>query len=229
MKRLLIVEDDPAINMVIKVALEAEEYQVTAETDGDFGIKRAREKDFDLIILDIMLPGKSGLEVCRDIRRHDRTTPILMLTSKKEEHDIVLGLELGADDYMTKPFGLGELKARIKALLRRGDDSPPTLKQYQFADIFLDFEKLEAIKAGESIKLSAREFEILQLFIQYEGRVVSRDKMLNKIWGYETFPTTRTVDNYILNLRKKIELDPAHPKHLLTMPKSGYKFMASPQ
>lgn len=229
MKRLLVVEDDPAINLAIKVALEAEAYEVTAETTGDSGYKRARDDDFDLIILDIMLPGKSGLEVCQAIRQHDRSTPILMLTSKKEEHDIVLGLELGADDYMTKPFGLGELKARIKALMRRGDESAPGLKQFHFADIVLDFEKMEATKAGASIKLSAREFEILQLFIEYEGRVVSRDLMLNKIWGYDTYPTTRTVDNYILNLRKKIEDDPTHPSHILTIPKSGYKFIASPQ
>jgi DNA-binding response OmpR family regulator len=228
MKRILIVEDDRAINMAIKVALEAEEYRVTAETDGISGGQRAQTDDFDLIILDIMLPGKSGLDVCREIRLHNKSIPILMLTSKKEEHDIVLGLELGADDYMTKPFGLGELKARMKALLRRGAHAP-LIVDYEFADVLIDFEKLEATKAGLSIKLSAREFDVLQLFIEYEGRVVSRDMLLNKVWGYETYPTTRTVDNYILNLRKKIETDPSHPHHILTMPKSGYKFIAAPQ
>ena len=228
MKNILIIEDDPAISLAVKVALEAEQYKVTTSADGEEGCRRAIHEKFDLIILDIMLPGKNGLDVCRDVRAHNNSTPILMLTSKKEEYDIVVGLEMGADDYVTKPFGLGELKARIKALLRRGVVDGPDLIKYEFADILIDFEKLEATKADKPIKLSAKEFEILRFFIEHESKVVSRDMLLDKVWGYDSYPTTRTVDNYILNLRKKIETDPSQPRHILTMPKSGYKFVAAP-
>jgi DNA-binding response OmpR family regulator len=171
------------------------------------------------------LPGKDGMEICRELRKDGINTPILMLTSKKEEMDKVLGLELGADDYVTKPFSVRELKARVKALLRRKAEIKKDLEEYSFGSIHIDFKKQEAMKKNKHLKLSSREFEILKYLILHEGEVVTRDMLLDDVWGYENFPTTRTVDNYILSLRKKIEENPSKPKHLLTVHTSGYKFV----
>jgi DNA-binding response OmpR family regulator len=184
-----------------------------------------------------MLPGKGGQDICRNLRSEGIDTPILMLTSKNEEIDKVLGLETGADDYVTKPFSIHELQARIKALLRRASPIKREIDTFSFGNVHLDFIKLEALKNKKPVKLSAKEFEILKFFIKHEGEMVSRDMLLDEegemvsrdmlldeVWGYDIYPTTRTVDNYILSLRKKIENDPANPQHLLTLHRAGYKF-----
>jgi DNA-binding response OmpR family regulator len=225
MQQILIIEDDLAILKGLQAGFESEHYTVLTATDGGEGYALALQENIDLIVLDLMLPTKNGEDICRDLRTNGITTPILMLTSKSDEMDKILGLEIGADDYVTKPFSMRELKARIKALLRRSTISKEEVDTYFFSDVHLDFKKQEASKKNRPIKLSAKEFEIMQLLIQHEGEVVSRDLLLNQVWGYDFFPTTRTVDNYILNLRKKIEDDPSNPKHLLTIHKSGYKFL----
>ncbi|MBN2089628.1 response regulator transcription factor, partial [candidate division KSB1 bacterium] len=209
MKRILIIEDDPAILKGLQVALREERYEVQSESDGVFGYEYARNHSFDLILLDLMLPGKNGQQICRDLRGDGVTTPIIMLTSKKEEADKVLGLEIGADDYVTKPFSILELKARIRALLRRGDFETEKKTIYQFGKNEIDVKKLTAFRDNKPINLSAKEYEILQYFLEREGEVITRDMLLNDVWGYDTFPTTRTIDTFILNLRKKIEDDPS--------------------
>jgi two-component system, OmpR family, alkaline phosphatase synthesis response regulator PhoP len=172
-----------------------------------------------------MLPNKDGFEICSDLRKAGINTPILMLTSKKEEIDKVLGLEIGADDYVTKPFSLRELLARIKAILRRKSDLVKDIEDYSFDNVKIDFKKMEAFKNNVPLKLSALEFKVLKYLIAREGEVVTREQLLDDVWGYEAFPTTRTVDNYILTLRKKIEENSGEPIHLLTLHKSGYKFV----
>lgn len=225
MKTVLVVEDDPSIMRGLVDALTQEHFTVLSADDGERGYQMAKRENIDLIILDLMLPKKNGEEVCRDLRKDGVSTPILMLTSKKEETDKVLGLELGADDYVTKPFSLRELLSRIKALLRRKVELKKEIDEYTFGNVHVDFKKQEAVKNKRPLKLSAKEFEVLKYFIQHEGEVVTRDMLLDEVWGYETFPTTRTVDNYILSLRKKIEDDPSKPKHLLTIHTAGYKFV----
>jgi DNA-binding response OmpR family regulator len=226
MKRILLIEDDPAIQKGLKISLEEEHYDVITTSDGMDGYQMALKKYFDLIILDLMLPGKNGQEICRELRSSGNKTPIIMLTSRQEESDKVLGLELGADDYVTKPFSVRELLARIKALLRR---TVPEEKKDQdgvsFGSVEIHFKKQEATKNSHPIKLSVKEFKILRFFIDHEQEVISRDQLLDQVWGYDIFPTTRTVDTFILNLRKKIEDDPAHPKHLITIHGAGYKFV----
>ena len=172
-----------------------------------------------------MLPGKNGFDICKDLRRNGKTTPILMLTSRSDEADTVAGLELGADDYVTKPFGIPELRSRIRALLRRSVPSKKEIAPFSFGTVYLDFKKQEAMKQNKPIPLTSKEFEILQYFIHHEGEVITRETLLNDIWGYEHFPTTRTIDNYILSIRKKIEEDSSAPRHLLTIHSSGYKFV----
>ena len=226
MTRILIIEDDPAILKGLQVALEEEHYVVESESDGVFGYENARNHDFDLIILDLMLPGKNGQEICRDLRGDGVTTPIIMLTSKKEEVDKVLGLEMGADDYVTKPFSIVELKARIKAQLRRSKLKAESKDIHSFGKIEIDFRKQIALRNNKFIKLSSKEFEILQYFIDREEEVITRDMLLNEVWGYDVFPTTRTIDTFILNLRKKIEDDPSNPKHIVTVHKAGYRFLS---
>ena len=229
MKRILIIEDDRAIIKGLEEFLEAEHYQIITAMDGEEGYQKALTEKPDLILLDLMLPSMNGQEICQKLRAESVMVPILMLTSKKEETDKVLGLELGADDYITKPFSIRELHARIKAHLRRTGMPKQDLDIFSFADITIDFKKQKTTKGSRQIKLSGKEYEILQLFIQHEEEVVTRDRLLDEVWGYDAYPTTRTVDNYILNLRKKIEDDPTNPKHLLTMHKSGYKFIANPE
>lgn len=225
MKRILIVEDDPAISKGLTAALEEEHYEVVTEEDGEKGYKFAQNENIALIILDLMLPSKNGIEICTDLRKKGINTPILMLTSKKEEMDKVLGLEIGADDYVTKPFSVRELMARIKALLRRKQEIVKEIEDYAFGSIQIDFKKQVASSNSKPIDLSTTEFKILQYFIEHEGEVVTRDNLLDKVWGFDVFPTSRTVDNYILSLRKQIEDNPSKPKHLLTVPKAGYKFV----
>ncbi len=225
MKRILIIEDDPALLTGLSETLCSEKYDVTKAEDGEKGYKLAMEVDFDLLLLDLILPLKDGFEVCRDLRKGERNMPILMLTSKTEEIDKVLGLEIGADDYMTKPFSLKELLARIKALLRRAQPAVPGIAEYSFGNITMNLKKMEVEKKGAPIKLSATEYKILKYFVEHEGEVITRDKFLDDVWGYDAFPTTRTVDNYILSIRKKIEDDPSSPEHIVTVHTAGYKFI----
>ncbi len=229
MKRILIIEDDPAIVKGLQESLEDEHYDVLTATDGKEGYEMAGQENPDLILLDLMLPTMNGQDICRKLREDGITVPILMLTSKREETDKVLGLELGADDYITKPCSLRELHARIKANLRRSEIIRKEVSTFTFADLEIDFKKQKSLKKGEPIQFSAKEYEILHFFIQHDDEIVSRDMLLDEIWGYDIFPTTRTVDNYILNLRKKIEKDPTQPKHILTIHKSGYRFISQPE
>jgi two-component system, OmpR family, alkaline phosphatase synthesis response regulator PhoP len=225
MKRILIIEDDPAISKGLSDALHEEHYEVVTEEDGEKGFKFAQNENIALIILDLMLPSKNGIEICTDLRKKGINTPILMLTSKKEEMDKVLGLEIGADDYVTKPFSVRELMARIKALLRRKQEIVKEIEEYAFDEVKIDFRKHIALKNNKSFNLSTTEFKILKYFIEHEGEVVTRENLLNKVWGYDVFPTSRTVDNYILTIRKQIEDNPSAPIHLITIPKAGYKFV----
>ena len=225
MKRILLIEDDPAISMSLTDSLRDQHFDVLTAADGERGYQIARRENVDLIILDLMLPGKNGEEICKELRDAGVNIPILMLTSKSGEMDKVLGLDLGADDYVTKPFSLRELHARIRALLRRKPEMKKEIEEYSFGDVYVDFKKQEASKNKRPLDLSSREFETLKYFIQHESEVVTRDMLLDEVWGYERFPTTRTVDNYVLSLRKKIESNPSRPKHLLTIHTSGYKFV----
>jgi len=225
MNKILIIEDDPAIQKALKASFEKEEYEILTASEGIDGYKKAQDNSINCIILDLMLPGKNGKDVCKDLRNNSINTPILILTSKQEEMDKVLLFELGADDYVIKPPGIRELHARVNALIRRSSNVKKQLEAYNFSDIKIDFKKQEAYKNNKQIKMSSKEFEILQYLIQHEGEVVSRSSLLDDIWGYDVFPTTRTVDNYILNIRKKIEDDPSSPIHLITVHTSGYKFI----
>ena len=225
MKRILIIEDDPAISKGLYDALHDEHYDVVTEDDGEKGFRFAQNENIALIILDLMLPSKNGIEICTDLRKKGINTPILMLTSKKEEMDKVLGLEVGADDYLTKPFSIREMLARIKALLRRKQEIVREIEEYEFGSVQIDFKKQTAFKKNKQIELSTTEYKILKYFIEHEAEVVTRDNLLDKVWGYDVFPTSRTVDNYILSIRKQIEDNPSDPKHLITVPKAGYKFV----
>lgn len=225
MKRILIIEDDPAISKGLTDALKEEHYEVVTAEDGEKGFQFAQNENIALIILDLMLPSKNGIEICTDLRKKGINTPILMLTSKKEEMDKVLGLEVGADDYLTKPFSVRELLARVKALLRRKQEIMKDIEEYSFGSVHIDFKKQTALKNNKPIELSTTEFKVLKYFIEHEGEVVSRDNLLDKVWGYDVFPTSRTVDNYILSIRKQIEDNPSESKHLITVPKAGYRFV----
>jgi len=224
-KKILIIEDDASVVRGLEEALKAEHYEVVASRTGERGRAIARREQVDLILLDLKLPDCRGEDVCRDLRAEGNVTPILMLTSKVHEADKIVGLEIGADDYVTKPFSMKELLARIHALLRRAVALRKDLEEFSFGDVYLDFRKQEARKNGKNVALSVREYEILKHFILHEGEVISRDDLLDKVWGYENFPTTRTVDNYILSLRKKLEEEASHPRHLLTVHTAGYKFI----
>lgn len=225
MKKILIIEDDAAFLKTLITALEAEGFTALAASDGQQGLDLALKEKIDLIALDLVLPSLTGLEVCQRLRERKVQTPIIMISGKKkEEIDKVVGLELGADDYLLKPFGPHEFLARIKAILRRSRPGPAEIDEYSFGDVHIDFKKQVAAKGKKELRLTAKEFGLLKLLIAHEGEVVSRNTILNEVWGYDKFPTTRTVDTFIHNLRQKIEKDPGHPRHLLTVPWSGYKF-----
>ena len=189
------------------------------------GYGKAVKDKFDLIILDLILPDLNGIDICKNIRSKGIGTPILMLTSRKEEMDKVLGLELGADDYVTKPFSVKELVARVKALLRRQSELIKDIEEYSFGDIYINFKSHEVRKKDKDIQISSMELKILKYLVTREGEVIERNKLLDEVWGYENFPSTRTVDNFILSIRKKIEDNPSEPKHLLTVFGAGYKFV----
>lgn len=225
MKRILIVEDDRSILRGLVDSFKAEHFEVETSSDGEEGYAAAKKHKVDLILLDIMLPSMNGFEICRQLRMDGVKTPILMLTGKGEEIDKVMGLEFGADDYVTKPFSVKELIARVKAILRRQSDIQSVLAETSFANVYVDFKKQEAKKGKKSLDLSAKEFQLLKYFAEREGQVITRNQLLDDVWGYEAMPTTRTVDNYILSLRKKIEQNPSKPKHLLTIHTAGYKFV----
>lgn len=225
MKKILIVEDDPAISKGLVDSLETENYQTQSADNGEKGYQLAKDGNYDLIVLDLMLPGKNGMDVCKDLRKDGVHTPIIMLTSKTEELDKVLGLELGADDYVTKPFSLRELMARIRAILRRETEIKQDIEDCSFGSIYINFKAMEATKNKKPIELSNIEFKLLKYLCQQENVVIDRDTLLDEVWGYDNYPNTRTVDNFILALRKKIEDDPSHPVHLLTVHGAGYKFV----
>ena len=225
MHTILIIEDDPTIVRGLRETLGAEHFSVLTASTAQEGLDRAHKESVDLIILDLRLPDRDGSDVCRELRREKIGTPILVLSAKRAETDKVVLLEIGADDYLTKPFSARELVARIRALLRRPPAVNEGVTEYEFGDIYVDFRKHEVARSGAKISLTARELSLLHFFVQREGKVVTRDEILNEVWGYETFPTTRTVDNYILSLRKKLESDPAHPVHFLTVYTTGYRFV----
>ncbi|HMS32812.1 MAG TPA: response regulator transcription factor [Ignavibacteria bacterium] len=225
MNKILIIEDDPAVSKGLQISLKKERYESMVESDGEIGYQTALKIKPELILLDIMLPNKNGFDICKDLRLNGHNYPIIMLSAKAEESDKVIGLELGADDYVTKPFSVKELMARIKAILRRRTVIVHEFDKYEFGDVTLDFAKLEAKKGDKKIDLSLKEYEILKYFINKEGSIVSRNDLLDEVWGYENFPTTRTVDNYILMIRKRIETNPSRPEHLLTYHSAGYKFV----
>lgn len=227
MKRILIIEDDLAILRGLKDNLEYESYEVLTAEDGEQGYCLIREKKPDLIILDLMLPKMNGYEVCRKVRDEGVTTPILMLTARGEEVDRVLGLDLGADDYVTKPFSVPELLARVRAILRRVQrskkgDLPGELR---FGKVSIDFRRFEACRAGKILNMSRKEFGVLRLLAARLGEVITRDELLDEVWGYDQYPTTRTVDNHIALLRTKLEDDPSKPRHLITVHGVGYKLV----
>jgi len=229
MKRILIIEDDLAILRGLKDNLEYESYEVFTATDGEQGYALIREKKPDIIVLDLMLPKMNGYELCRKVRSEGVTIPILILTARGEEMDRVLGLDLGADDYMTKPFSVPELLARVRAILRRMQLAKTGRLPHElnFGDVEIDFLKYEARKSGQPLELSRKEFGILRILAARTGEVVTRDELLDEVWGYDQFPTTRTVDNHIALLRSKLEDDPSNPKRLLTVHGVGYKLTIS--
>jgi len=225
MEKILVVEDEPDMLMGLQDNLQFEGYKVETASDGQAGLDKAVETRPDLIILDVMLPKMNGYEVCKQLRARGLHTPIIMLTAKSQEVDKVLGLELGADDYMTKPFSIRELLARIKAVLRRPRRTPEKIESYRFGDVEADFRKCTAVKGGSEVDLSHYEAEILRVLISNKGEPISRNRLLDEVWGYQLFPTTRTIDNHIVKLRQKVEDDPHNPAHILTVHGMGYKFV----
>jgi two-component system alkaline phosphatase synthesis response regulator PhoP len=222
MKRILIVEDEPSIAMVLEDDLRREGYDPETAADGDTGARRAISEHFDLILLDVMLPKKDGFEVCREVRRAGVETPIILLTARTQEAEKVLGLELGADDYVTKPYSARELRARVKAHLRRAGVA--TADIYRFGDTELDFTRCELRRGGRAVELSALEFKLLSTFVRNSGRVLTRAQLLDQVWGRETHVTDRVVDNQVTNLRKKIEPEPERPRYLIALRGIGYRF-----
>jgi len=225
MTRILVVEDDPAILRGLSDNLRLESYEVVTAGDGEAGDRLAHEAQPDLIVLDLMLPKLSGYELCRRLRSGGLTTPILMLTARGEEVDRVLGLDLGADDYVTKPFSVRELLARIRALLRRAHPPRPLPDEIRFNDIVVDFRSYEARKSGVPVDMTPKEFQLLRLLAARAGEVVSRGELLEDVWGYETLPNTRTVDNHVATLRAKLEPDTSGTRHIQTVHGVGYKFV----
>lgn len=225
MSRILVVEDDPAILRGLVDNLKFETHEVLTATDGETAYRLLCEKKPDLVIMDLMLPKLSGYELCRKVRQERNTTPILMLTARAEEADRVLGLDLGADDYVTKPFSVRELLARVRAILRR--TQPPLIlpDELHFGDVVVDFRRYEARKGGKPLEMTRKEFRLLRILATRLGEVFTRDQLLNEVWGYESYPTTRTVDNHMASLRAKLEKNPSEPRHLLTVHGVGYKLV----
>jgi two-component system alkaline phosphatase synthesis response regulator PhoP len=224
-RRLLLIEDEPGLVITLTDRLRSEGFVVESATDGRTGFDRATREKWDIILLDVMLPGMSGFDVCRDVRQKGVTTPIIMLTARGQIVDKVLGLKLGADDYLTKPFDMLELTARIDVQIRRIAAVAGATPTYSFGDITVDFRKAEVTRAGKPIDLSAREFLLLKYFIEHREATLSRDELLNEVWGYHSMPSTRTVDVHVAWLRQKIEPNQKHPQYVLTLHGLGYKFV----
>lgn len=228
MAKILIVEDDRAILLALKENLGYEGHTVAEARRGDEALERLAASRPDLVILDVMLPGLNGFEVCRRIRKTDRRLPILMLTARSEEIDKVMGLDLGSDDYLTKPFSLPELLARVRALLRRAQatEEPPLPEDLEFGEVRLDFIRYTATRSGKPVHLTAKEFALIQYLAAHPGVAIRRDVLIDRVWGEDAYPTNRTVDTHILSLRSKLEPDPSRPRYLLTVHGVGYKFAA---
>jgi two-component system alkaline phosphatase synthesis response regulator PhoP len=227
MARILLIEDEPGLVMTLQDRLVDENYEVESANDGEEGFQKAKSDDFDVIVLDLMLPKKSGLDVCRDLRQAGVETPIIMLTAKGQVVDKVLGLKLGANDYMQKPFEMMELLARIEVQLRKKTSEKKSSANgiVAFGDTEINFQSIEVKKEGETISLSSKEFQLLKFMVENEGVILSRDQLLNEVWGYDAVPSTRTVDVHIAWLRQKLEADSGYPKHILTVHGFGYKFV----
>jgi two-component system, OmpR family, alkaline phosphatase synthesis response regulator PhoP len=225
--RILLVEDEEGLQLTITDRLESEGYVVARAVEGNEGLQRALEEPFDLMILDVMLPGLNGFDVVRELRRRESGLPVLMLTARRQLVDKVVGLKLGADDYLTKPFEMAELLARVEARLRR--DRPPAAggpapDSWRFGDVRVDFKSAEVRRAGEPVALSAKEFQLLRFFVSHRGELLTRDRLLDEVWGYDAMPTTRTVDVHVGWLRRKLEPNPRAPQFILTVHGLGYKF-----
>ena len=224
MPKVLVVEDDDSMAVALRDGFQYEGFTVNLARDGESGLKMARDEAPDVMILDVMLPKMNGLDVCRQLRKDGSTIPIIMLTARGQEIDKVLGLKLGADDYMTKPFGFMELMARVEALLRRVSGKTTGVDSYEFGNVAVDFKRGEATRNGKSMDLSPRELRLLQYFIEHRGEVVARESLLDAVWGYDSAPLTRTVDMHVAKLRKKIEDSATEPKWIVTVHRMGYKF-----
>jgi DNA-binding response OmpR family regulator len=224
MSLVLVIEDEPAILRGLADNLKSESYEVLTAGDGEAGFEILLSRQPDLVILDLMLPKMSGYDLCRKARSAGVRTPILMLTARGEEMDRVAGLDLGADDYVTKPFSLPELLARVRALLRRSQAAAGVRNSLQFDDVEIDFDRYEARRAGVVLDMTRKEFQVLRYLAGHPGKAVTREELLEKVWGLENYPTTRTVDNHILSLRTKLERDPGHPRRLLTVHGVGYRW-----
>jgi len=224
-KRILLVEDEVGLVMTLTDRLQAEGYEIDSCTDGERGLEQATEGAYDLILLDVMLPRRSGFDVCRKLRERGVETPILMLTARSQVVDKVVGLQYGADDYLTKPFDMMELLARVEALLRRVPSRAPKTA-FRFGTIHVDFKTAQVTRDGAPVVLSAREFQLLKYLVEHRGTLITREELLSQVWGYDATPLTRTVDVHVAQLRQKLEVNPKHPEFLLTARGLGYRFVA---
>ena len=225
MPKILIVEDEPDMVAGLRDNFEFEGYQVLSAMDGVSGLERALADSPDLVILDVMMPRMSGLEVCKQLKSKRPAIPIIMLTARGQEVDKVVGLELGADDYITKPFSIRELLARVKAVLRRVGSVPRAQDSYTFGDVEVNLQSCQVSRRGRSLDFSSKEFDLLKYFLSHPGEALTRDRLLEEVWGYDKFPTTRTVDAHIVRLRQKLEPKPDDPRFFLTVHGTGYKFV----
>jgi len=223
--KILVVEDEPNMVAGLRDNFEFEGYEVITASDGIEGLRLALEESPDLVVLDVMMPRMSGLEVCKQLRVKRGSIPIIMLTARGQELDKVVGLELGADDYVTKPFSIRELLARVKAVLRRTAALPKHEEQHSFGDVEVDLRRHRVLRSGKVLDVSSKEFELLKYFICHAGEPLSRDRLLEEVWGYENYPTTRTVDTHLVRLRQKLEPDPEQPQYFLTVHGTGYQFV----
>jgi DNA-binding response OmpR family regulator len=225
MTRILIVEDEPNMVAGLRDNFEFEGYDVITAPDGVAGLERALNEAPDLVILDVMMPRMSGLDVCKQLKTKRPSVPIIMLTARGQEVDKVVGLELGADDYVTKPFSIRELLARVKAVLRRSKTAPKEQEKYYFGEVEVNVKSCQVSRSGKELEFSSKEFELLKYFLCHPGEALSRDRLLEDVWGYDRFPTTRTVDAHIVRLRQKVEPKPEEPRFILTVHGTGYKFV----
>jgi len=224
--KVAVIEDDDSVRSSLVLNLELEKFRIVTASNGAEGLVMVAKEQPDIIVMDVMMPQKDGLQTCKEIRNSGNSTPIILLTARDQEVDKVLGLELGADDYLAKPFGMRELIARIRALLRRTQSAGGEVDQVEFDDVVIDFKAYKAERNAEPLELSAREYRLLRYLVAKKDTVVTRDELLDEVWGYNSYPTTRTVDNHIARLRQKIERDVNQPKHIVTVHGVGYKFVA---